>query len=58
MKKNYLEPAEKVVELGADARFLNDIFSEAETEEVGVGGDGEDGEEGEVKRYSIWDKIW
>lgn len=56
MKKNYLEPTEKVVELSADARFLDDILS-TETDDIGVS-DEETGEEGLVKRESIWDKIW
>lgn len=56
MKKNYLEPNEKVVELSADARFLDNILS-TETDETG-GSDEEGDGETLVKIESIWDKIW
>lgn len=58
MKKSYLKPAEKIAELGPEANLLQGIVSmEQDTAPVNPNGPGEGGE-GEVKRESIWDKVW
>lgn len=58
MKKNYLEPTEKVVDLGTEGRLLQDILSGETTEEGADLENPEDEDDAGVKLESIWDKIW
>ena len=61
MKKNYLEPTEKVVELDLDCNLLADSDleeGELESGEAGVGSGSIGDTGGLAKRESLWDDLW